>query len=252
MENDLKRLVVEEFSGVNAQKAYLKKAKDGLWVPESHFIRKYFRKKGAVLDIGCGTGRTTIPLSKLGFKVVGIDLVPAMIENARKVAKSENLKIDYKICDALNLQFKGGAFDYAIFSNQGWTQIPGSQNRLAALKEAFRVLKKGGIFIFTAHQRVLDREFSVFWIKQWVRLYVLKRLGFNVEELDFGDRFFERKATLESGERDTKQYIHIPSIKEVKKEIEKAGFKILEANGKLQISKEDVRKYPPVFYVCQK
>ena len=54
MENDLKRLVVEEFSGANAQKAYLKKAKDGLWVPESHFIRKYFMKKGAVLDIAAG------------------------------------------------------------------------------------------------------------------------------------------------------------------------------------------------------
>ena len=113
-------------------------------------------------------------------------------------------------------------------------------------------MKPEGIFIFTAHPRAWSREFFFFWIKQWLRFYVAKPLGGWVDELQFGDRFFERESSATNRTYKTRQYIHVPAIREVKKEIEKAGLRLLEANGKLQGSNEHHVRNPPVFYVCQK
>lgn len=68
----------------------------GLWESEKMMIKKYFNPEGQVLDIGCGAGRTTIGLYKLGYHLVeGLDLSEAMIVQARRISKELNYNITF-------------------------------------------------------------------------------------------------------------------------------------------------------------
>jgi ubiquinone/menaquinone biosynthesis C-methylase UbiE len=259
MTTNLKQVMVDGFSGEGAQVFYRSKAEDGLWISEKYFIEKYFTKSHAhVLDLGCGAGRTSLPLAQMDFQVTGVDIAPPMIatamevlDSAKQIARERGVEITYEVGDATALQFPDATFEYALFSNQGWSQIPGWDQRQQALREVRRVLKPGGIFIFTAHPRMFWYDFP-FWVMQWLRLYILKPLGFEIAEEEYGDRLFEKEPSDHERTYKGVQYIHVPTVQKVREEITKSGFKLLESDGKLQISEKDVRRYPPVLYICEK
>ncbi|MBI4837223.1 MAG: class I SAM-dependent methyltransferase [Candidatus Portnoybacteria bacterium] len=256
MPSDLQQKIIEEFGSGVTQEAYIKNAEKGLWGAEKILIEKYFKSGSSILDIGCGTGRTTIPLYQMGYKIVGVDITPEMIYSARKIAEAKSLEIAYEIGDATRLTYGDSSFDNAIFSNNGWTQIPGEEKRLGALKEIYRILKPNGYFIFTTHTRTFRGGFLWLWVWQWIKLYILKPLGFKIEELDFGDRFFARESGGTKFKQ--KQFIHIPDVNKVKKQIAEAGFELIfmEREDKIETEdlhdKDNVYNWTPMFYVCKK
>ncbi len=195
-----------------------------MWRSEEILCQKYFQKHSTILDVGCGSGRTTFGLARLGYTVRGIDLTPAMIESAHWLAHlypSEiTSRITFQTGDATALQFQNCTFDNVLFSFNGLNQIPGKANRLLALKELYRVLKPGGYFIFSSHLRSLKGH-SFFWAQQWFKLHLFKPWGANVREIEFGDRFF-RRGSHEVYEHE--QFIHIPSFSELKTLIKHSGF----------------------------
>lgn len=71
-------------------------------------------KDATVLDVGCGSGRTTLPLARAGAKhVTGVDFAPQMIELARRAAESANLgaRCTFTVGDFMTADL-GGPFDY--------------------------------------------------------------------------------------------------------------------------------------------
>ena len=120
----------------------------GFCPEEERLVTRYFSDRNAkILDIGCGLGRTTQPLADMGFEVIGIDVSEAMINKAR--AKFPT--IDFRIGDACDLQFGDEAFEYALFSFNGIDHIHPERRRIRALREIHRVLKPGGLFLFSSH-----------------------------------------------------------------------------------------------------
>jgi len=54
---------------------------------DAGFWEKQVRKHGdPVLELGCGTGRITIPLAKAGHKITGLDILPSMLDVGRNKA----------------------------------------------------------------------------------------------------------------------------------------------------------------------
>lgn len=102
-----------------------------------------------ILDVGCGTGRHSIELTKRGYHVTGIDLSDAQLARARKKAKDENLIIDFQKQDARNLSFKG-TFDVAIMLCEGgFPLMETDEMNYEILKSVTRSLKTKCKFIFT-------------------------------------------------------------------------------------------------------
>jgi 2-polyprenyl-3-methyl-5-hydroxy-6-metoxy-1,4-benzoquinol methylase len=102
-----------------------------------------------IIDIGCGTGRHTIELTKRGYHVTGIDLSESQLAGARKKAKVAGLTINFKKHDARALPFEG-EFDLAIMLCEGgFSLMETDEMNFAILKSAARALKGRGKFIFT-------------------------------------------------------------------------------------------------------
>ncbi len=102
-----------------------------------------------ILDIGCGTGRHSIELTKRGYDVLGIDLSDNMLERARVKAKAADLKIEFQMHDARNLPFEN-EFDLAIMLCEGgFSLMETDEMNFDILSCATRSLKTKGKLIFT-------------------------------------------------------------------------------------------------------
>jgi 2-polyprenyl-3-methyl-5-hydroxy-6-metoxy-1,4-benzoquinol methylase len=121
-------------------------------VGECDFIEQEIEqdKSLKILDIGCGTGRHAIELTKRGYNVTGVDLSENQIKRAREKAKEAGLTIDFQIQDARNLPFDG-EFDLAIMLCEGgFSLMETDEMNFEILKNATKTLKSQGKFIFTA------------------------------------------------------------------------------------------------------
>jgi len=99
-----------------------------------------------VLDLGCGTGRHSVLLSKVGYQVVGIDRSEAMLDQARDRAKRHQAKVSFLKADVKSYAL-GQKFDsvLAMFAVMGYqTKLAGLLDTLACV---YAHLKPGGVFI---------------------------------------------------------------------------------------------------------
>ena len=120
-------------------------------IGECDFIEKEinYDKSLKIVDIGCGTGRHSIELTKRGYKVIGIDLSESQLECAKEKAEAINLQIDFQKHDARNLLFKN-EFDLAIMLCEGgFSLMETDEMNFEILKNVSESLRQSSKLIFT-------------------------------------------------------------------------------------------------------
>lgn len=74
-----------------------------------------------VLDIGTGTGFVALIASRLGHRVIGLDLSTAMLAEARMHADGRGLKASFQIGDAVEPPFEAASLDAIVCRHLLWT-----------------------------------------------------------------------------------------------------------------------------------
>ena len=150
---------------------------DNLWA-EAPDVADYvckiagLKKGSKVLDAACGIGRISVELAERGIDVTGVDITASVLEAAKDMADSQNLKIDF-IQQDLRTFCKKEYFDCAINLYTSFGYCDSKQDDYKILENIAQSLKKDGIFIMEC----VSRETAIMYFTKGEQF---ERAGFTV------------------------------------------------------------------------
>lgn len=111
-------------------------------------LRKFGRRKrGVLLDLGCGTAGHSVILARRGWKVHAIDRSPTMLKIARRKAREKGARINFHESDIRTFSL-GEKADAAIAMFAVVSYLTTSEKLLQFFTNVARHLKPGASFIF--------------------------------------------------------------------------------------------------------
>ncbi len=122
------------------------------------FLRMFIKKKGIVLDLGCGTGEFIWRFLKDGFSVVGVDLSEKMLEiSEKKLLKKNLINNNFKLVKENIINYENidknkeiTQVDYIICNFDTVNYLKNEKEFLKFIEKCSRNLKKDGYLIFDA------------------------------------------------------------------------------------------------------
>lgn len=199
----------------------------GLWESERALCERRFGRGDRLLDLGCGAGRVSIGLWRLGYEsVAGADKAEEMVREAREIAECLGCPVRFERQDATALGYADASFDGVVFAFNGLMQIPGRAARRRALSEIARVLRPGGALLFST----LDRADPLY-----ARVFADAAnpehdLAANARLADYGDRLFRTDHGT--------TFMHVPARDEVAEDLAAAGLEVAEDAMRSAIARE--------------
>lgn len=138
------------------------------------YLQKQLQKGAEILDVGCGTGYIIKKLNERGYRLTGAEPASAML----KVAQELNPGITIVDAAADMLPFQNERFD-AVLAIEVFRYLNES-DCLAGYKEALRVLRPGGYFIFTMANTYSLNGFALYYtLKRFVSFLTRKKIHYD-------------------------------------------------------------------------
>jgi SAM-dependent methyltransferase len=200
----------------------------GLWPSEENLVIEYVPDEARILDMGCGAGRTTIPLAEMGLDIVGIDISSPMIQFARQQANLAGVHADFQVMDSMQLEFPDASFEVVLYSYNGIELIPGRAGKKKVMAEVLRVLKPGGCFIFSSHSLFALNRFALFRLLSFFKLCAGRFAGLPVRERELGERFAD-------GEDEEVRYLQVLPPFSLLKMLRQTGFDVIYFNTRKRL-----------------
>ena len=100
-----------------------------------------------ILEIGCGTGASTVALAEQGAEVIGVDIDEAALATARDRARIHAQRATFVSCNATSVaeRFAGERFDFIIFFAA--LEHMTHEERLGSMASTWALLPKGGLWV---------------------------------------------------------------------------------------------------------
>ena len=134
---------------------YLAKVSDSPFaIADQRFVAQRLTTPGKVVDLGCGPGRSLLPLAQRGFSCLGVDLSSAMLEEARAHFAQYQLSAEWlqaNLGEVLPIEDDSCEAVLCLFGTLGMPQP--ARARMHLLREALRITKPGGQLLLHVHNR---------------------------------------------------------------------------------------------------
>jgi 2-polyprenyl-3-methyl-5-hydroxy-6-metoxy-1,4-benzoquinol methylase len=99
---------------------------------------------GKLLDLGCGTGWTSVMLAKRGYDVTGQDISEEAVSLANQYQLSPAYKLTFEASDYESMSYNED-FDCAVF----FDSLHHAEDEVAALKSVYRALRPRGVVVIS-------------------------------------------------------------------------------------------------------